>query len=259
MKFSTNLNCGNCVAAVAPALDGDTRVVRWAVDTNDPKKILTVEGEQLSEAWVRSTIADAGFHVIARIDLVPLDSSLPVMAGAGSLPLKEQVATATAASFSLARYKPLLLIVGYLLAAVAIVEWQQDGFDGERAMSHFMGGFFLVFSFFKLLDLSGFASAFAMYDIVARRIWLYAWLYPFIEILLGVAYLARKTPAVVHWATLAIMLVGCIGVVSVLRRGATIRCACLGTVFNLPMSVVTVVENGLMALMAAAMLVRAHG
>ena len=33
-----------------------------------------------------------------------------------------------------------------------------------------------------------------------------------------------------------------------------IRCACLGTVFNLPMSTVTLVEDGLMIAMAAAAL-----
>lgn len=63
--------------------------------------------------------------------------------------------------------------------------------------------------------------------------------------------------SLLHWTetpVLLIMLIGCVGVIAVLRRGATIRCACLGTVFNLPMSVVTVVENGLMAMMAAAML-----
>ncbi len=237
------------MAAVAPALDGDARVTRWSVDINHPQKLLTVEGDEISETWVRSTVAQAGFRVLARIDL-----SLPVTGIENHLSAKLPTETEAKGSFSLARYKPLLLIVGYLLTAVGVMEWQFGSFDGERAMSHFMGGFFLAFSFFKLLDLSGFASAFAMYDVVARRLPLYAWLYPFIEIGLGVAYLARRTPPAVHLATLVIMLVGCVGVVAVLRRGATIRCACLGTVFNLPMSVVTVVENGLMAIMAAAML-----
>ena len=36
-----------------------------------------------------------------------------------------------------------------LLAEVAAGRW-----DGMRVMQHFMGGFFLVFSFFKFLDLN---------------------------------------------------------------------------------------------------------
>jgi len=38
-----------------------------------------------------------------------------------------------------------------------------------RWMNHFMAGFFLVFSFFKLLNLKGFAESYSMYDIVAKH------------------------------------------------------------------------------------------
>jgi hypothetical protein len=251
MQFSTNLNCANCVSAVGPTFDTDPRVHHWSVDTSDKRKVLTVEGAEITEAWVRSTVQQAGFKVLER-----LDSTLPISSAQPSSIHSNEPVPPARETFSLTRYKPLLLIVGYLLATVALVEWRLGGLVAERAMSHFMGGFFLMFSFFKLLDLAGFASAFAMYDVVARRVPLYAWAYPFIEIALGVAYLLMWTPPLVHWITLTIMLVGAIGVVNVLRRGATIRCACLGTVFNLPMSVVTVVENGLMAVMAIAMLLQ---
>ncbi|NCU04658.1 MAG: heavy-metal-associated domain-containing protein, partial [Chitinophagaceae bacterium] len=33
-----------------------------------------------------------------------------------------------------------------------------------------------------------------------------------------------------------------------------IRCACLGAVFNLPMSTITIIEDGLMIIMSIAML-----
>ena len=50
----------------------------------------------------------------------------------------------------------------------ALIEVRAGAFDVMRAMGHFMGGFFLVFSFFKLLNLSGFADAYRTYDVLAK-------------------------------------------------------------------------------------------
>jgi hypothetical protein len=55
--------------------------------------------------------------------------------------------------------------------------------------------------------------------------------------------------------TLVVMVVGTIGVVNAVVRGRDIQCGCLGTMFDLPMSTVTIVEDVAMALMAAGMLV----
>lgn len=118
-----------------------------------------------------------------------------------------------------------------------------------------MAGFFLVFSFFKLLNLSGFVQAYRGYDVIAAKSAAYAWAYPFIELALGVAYLTRWQPQVTHWATLAVMLISAAGVLNALRKRQLIECACLGTVFKLPMSKVTLIEDLSMAMMAAVMLV----
>ena len=40
-------------------------------------------------------------------------------------------------------------------------------------MLDFMGLFFIVFSFFKMLDLKGFSQSFKMYDPLAKRIPVY--------------------------------------------------------------------------------------
>jgi len=124
-----------------------------------------------------------------------------------------------------------------------------------RAMRHFMAGFFLVFSFFKLLDVPNFAVSFSSYDVVAKR-WLgYGYLYPFLELGLGAAYLADFQPVATNVATLLIMGLGSVGVLQSVLAKRKIRCACLGTVFNLPMSSVTLIEDLLMVGMAATMLI----
>ena len=93
-----------------------------------------------------------------------------------------------------------------------------------------------------------------MYDIVARRLPAYGYVYPFIELGLGAAYIAGFQPTAVNFITLAVMSVSSIGVIQSVLQKRKIRCACLGTVFNLPMSTVTLVEDGLMIAMAAAAL-----
>jgi hypothetical protein len=148
-------------------------------------------------------------------------------------------------------YRPLLLIFGYLVAALAAASVAAGAFDLARAMSLFMGGFFLVFSFFKLLDLKGFADAYATYDLLARRSRAYALAYPFLEFALGLAYVSSWNPRAANLATFFLMAFSSLGVIRALLRKEKIRCACLGTVFELPMTTVTLVEDALMALMAA--------
>jgi len=50
------------------------------------------------------------------------------------------------------------------------------------------------------------------------------------------------------------MFVGLIGVSKSVIQKSMIQCACLGTVFNLPMSYITIIENGIMLSMALFML-----
>jgi hypothetical protein len=122
-------------------------------------------------------------------------------------------------------------------------------------MRQFMAGFFLVFSFFKLLDLHGFADSFAGYDLLASRVKAYGYVYPFMQLAMGIAYLLTEAdPVLVNTATIAVMGFNTLGVLRAVFNKQQILCACLGTGFNLPMSTVTIVEDLLMVAMAAAML-----
>ncbi len=244
LKYKTNLNCGSCVAAVKPHLDNNPAIHRWSVDTANPNKVLTVEGEGVSGKAVEQHVADAGFKVLGEIE-----SSAPETHDAD-----HAAETAEAKSLQ-ATYRPLLLVFGYLLGVVSQVEIAAGQFDWMRAMSNFMGGFFLAFSFFKLLDLQGFVDAYQTYDVIARPVRAYGYLYPFIELGLGVAYILRLAPVVTNLVTLVVMLVSVVGVTQALLQNRNIQCACLGTVFNLPMTKVTFVEDALMAGMALVMLV----
>lgn len=147
-------------------------------------------------------------------------------------------------------YKPLILVGSFIIGVTALVEVKAGAFMPMRAMDHFMAGFFIFFSFFKLLDLEKFAEAFATYDVIAKRSHAYALAYPFIELALGITFALGVFSFAANLLTFAMMAVGSYGVWLVLKRQGTIQCACLGTIFNLPMTKVTLFENGIMMTMA---------
>lgn len=234
-QYKTNLRCAACEQSIKPHFDAAPGIKRWSVDLASPDKVLTVEGDA-SESAVAALLDRAGYRLLG-----PIEAAAP-----------PAITTERPPS-----YYPLFLVVAYILGVVLLVEWAFGPFDGVRAMNNFMAGFFLVFSFFKLLDLPAFAESFAMYDLVAMRSRPFALAYPFIELGLGIAYLTRVVPFAVNLATLVVMSIGTAGVLKSLLARRKIRCACLGAVFNLPMSTVTLIEDVSMAGMAAYMLI--HG
>ncbi len=149
--------------------------------------------------------------------------------------------------------KPLLIIFGYLLIASVLLNYKDWKID--QAMLDFMGLFYIVFSFFKVIDLSGFSNSFKMYDPIAKLIPAYGILYPFIETALGLLFLMRILLPIATVGTLLVLSITTFGVVKVLLNKKEIQCACLGSVFNLPMTEATFIENIIMIGMAIGMLI----
>ncbi len=230
--FQTNLNCGSCVAKVTPFLNSLPGVQDWKVDTNDERKLLQVTGQAVTFTAVQAQVEKAGFKVLKEVESSPRPSA------------KSDTRS------PLQTYAPLLLILLYLLGAIGVAAFNEGAFSLDAAMNQFMGGFFIVFSFFKFLNLKGFAESYQTYDVLAKKSLAYAYTYPFIELTLGLCYLMHVQPLFTNLATLIIMGVSSIGVIQSITRKQKIQCACLGTVFNLPMSTVTLVEDLTMMAMA---------
>ena len=155
---------------------------------------------------------------------------------------------------TLKTYLPIFLIFGYITAVTVIIELSHPVFDTQAWMRHFMAGFFLVFSFFKMLDIPAFAMSYSSYDIVAKRWYGYGYAYPFIELALGIVFLIPSAHILGNIATLVVMGFSIIGVLQSVLHKRRIQCACLGAVFNLPMSTITIIEDGLMIAMSMASL-----
>lgn len=195
----------------------------------------------------------SGFTQIEGRTLPSQEEISLALAGVGNYTLKATLPKSEASSLW-TRYKPLLLIALFLIGVTLVIEFASGMFLLETWMANFMAGFFLVFSFFKLLDLNGFADAYQSYDLIASKAKAYGYVYPFIELGLGIAYLLYSDNVVTHLITAIVMFVSLLGVLNAVRRKSNIKCACLGTVFNLPMSTVTIVEDTIMLLMALWML-----
>ena len=151
-------------------------------------------------------------------------------------------------------YKPILLIFSYIFSLTLLIQFSKYHFDFMEWMRHFMAGFFLVFSFFKMLDLKAFAESYVMYDVIAKKMPVWSYVYAFIELTLGIAFLVNFNPVITNISTVLVMTVSIIGVLQVVLNRQKIQCACLGVVFNLPMSTVTIIEDGLMIVMSVGML-----
>lgn len=157
-------------------------------------------------------------------------------------------------TYSFKNFLPLIIIFALIISGTFILSNITGIWDMHAVMPRFMGLFFIVFGSFKIINLKVFVEAYSMYDLLAQRSTVYAYLYPFIEVSLGIAYLMRWHLTTINSITLILMLISAAGVARELAKGEQIVCACLGVVFKIPMTYVTLAEDLLMALMALLML-----
>jgi hypothetical protein len=151
-------------------------------------------------------------------------------------------------------YKPIYIIFAYLIAINIMIS--AKAMQLTEFMPNFMASFFLVFSFFKLLDLEGFAGGYSSYDIIARKFYHYGYIYPFLELGFGVTYLLIPHDLYFNLIVLVVMLVSSIGVIKAKISKQQFYCACVGTFLKVPLGSVAIIEDLLMTGMALAMVLQ---
>ncbi|UPT68036.1 MAG: heavy-metal-associated domain-containing protein [Sphingobacteriales bacterium JAD_PAG50586_3] len=189
---------------------------------------------------------------------IPLSTLQDALGGKDSkyqISVKNHNETAEAAKSWVGTYRPLLVLFGLITIVSFLIAHHHHTINLMEWMNAFMAGFFLSFSYFKLINLKGFAESYAMYDVVAKRFNAWGYIYAFIELGLGLAYVTHFEPVITNAVTLTVMSISIIGVLQSVLNKKKIQCACLGAVFNLPMSTVTIVEDALMIAMSAGMLI----
>ncbi len=161
--------------------------------------------------------------------------------------------SAMAPKSTLKKFFPLMAIFSAVILFTVLVNIIH-GWSLELFMRAMMGSFFVIFGLFKIFNLRAFADAYQTYDIIALRSRAYAFAYPFIELALGALYLINIGGIYRDIFTFILMAVSSVGVFIKLREREEVPCACLGMVFKVPMTWVTLVEDLLMAIEALVML-----
>lgn len=156
-------------------------------------------------------------------------------------------------SHSLKDYLPLIVVVSFIfLSSVAhVMVMGSTLINWSMAI---MGYFFLFFALFKFIDLPGFKEGFSHYDLIAAKLPAWGYLYPFVELALGLMYLLNVQSRLLYSLTIFITLLNVVSVSTKLAKKEAFMCACLGTVLKVPLTTVTLVEYGLMGAMAFGML-----
>ena len=237
----SGMTCSGCQAKVQNVLSKVKGVKNVAIDLSKGEEIINID-KHVSTAELQLALKDYPKYQLTE------DHPNHNNVSAVSLPneeIKSWIET----------YKPILWVFGYILGVTVLIEVVNGVFTWTRWMEHFMAGFFLVFSFFKLLNLQGFAESYSMYDIVAKKWNGWGYVYAFVELGLGIAFLTGFNPILTNAVTFAVMTVSIIGVLQSVLNKRKIKCACLGAVFNLPMSTITIIEDALMIAMSGIMLV----
>ncbi len=232
----TGMTCNGCRTTVEEKLNGMEQVVRATVNLEKE----TAEIEMKSHIPIielQETLIKAGKYTIESLD--------------GNAHSNKTFEVETTSE--LKQLFPLFLIFAYITVAAILLNIKPM-FSSSNFMLDFMGLFYIVFSFFKLLDLKGFPDSFRMYDPLAKAIPGYAWVYPFIELGLGLLFLMRIQIPFALIMTIIILGITTVGVIKILFDKKSIQCACLGTALKLPMTKATFIENTIMLIMAIIML-----
>ena len=227
------MHCTSCIEKIKSALSPHFKVID--VTFNPP--LVKIEADQTpSSNDLNMHISKAGQYVLRP----NTDNPLPIN---------------NDSEMGLRAYYPIFLIAAYIIGVASInnFNWQEINWQGW--MTQFMAGFFLVFSAFKFLDIRGFADGYSTYDLLARRWHGYGFIYPFLELALGILYLTQWIPTVTQLATIIIMGFSSLGVINSLLKKQKFQCACLGTILKVPLSSITLIEDLTMVILAALALV----
>jgi glutaredoxin len=122
-------------------------------------------------------------------------------------------------------------------------------------MTGFMGISLSMLASLKLMDLDSFVEGFEKYDLLTQRLKLYGKAYPFLELAIGLGFLAGVAPLVTGIGSLAVGVSGGISVIkAVYLDKKDLNCACIGGNSKAPLGVISFTENAMMAVMGVVLI-----
>lgn len=148
-------------------------------------------------------------------------------------------------------YQPVLAVFGIAPLLALAISWMMSGsIFTLRSVELFIAISMCMLALLKLQDIESFSTMFLNYDLLARRVVRYAYVYPFGELLAGVLMVAG---AMLWLAIPVALIIGSIGAVSVFKAvyidKSELKCACVGGGSNVPLGFVSLTENLMMIAM----------
>ena len=225
------MTCSSCVDTITKRLKALPGVTNVNISLPE-KKVDVIADRAILIKEIQNAIADLPKYKADFYDDVETSSVLP----------QEKTFFQT--------YKPLFIVFAYIFIFSVAYQVSQGNFSAHLFMNHLMAGFFIGLSFFKILDLKSFATAFSNYDPLANKWKTYGLIYPFIELTLGFLFIADKFLLIANIMTILVLTITSYGVYKKIKSDNQFQCACLGAGFNLPLSNITIFENLTMITMA---------
>lgn len=141
------------------------------------------------------------------------------------------------------------------LITAATVMGTLDGFNGLEWIRWFMGGFMIIFGGFKLVGAEVFTRVLPLYDLIGKRFSLYRYIYPLLQVLLGMLFMIGAFSVTREILTIVAALSGLIGMIRVVSHRGAIKLSYFGSIIKLRFSTVIMFENIIMIVLGIIMLI----
>ena len=144
-------------------------------------------------------------------------------------------------------YQPIIAMFSVALLLALATNWRATGFlEWLPVLELFVAFAMVILAIQKLRDLAAFSNQFLGYDLLAQKWVRYAYVYPFVEALAGVAMITAIPELALAAAPFA-LFIGTVGAISVFKAvyldKRELKCACVGGNSNVPLGFVSLSEN----------------
>src|SRR5687768_10302423 len=131
----SGMTCGNCISKVKSELLKVGDILQAELQLAPPQATITMQ-KHIPVSTLQHAVSKAGKFIITEAH----DGHYTNMEGGEE-------------SETWKSYWPLVLVFSFITGVSIITSFSQGQFNWMSWMNYFMGGFFISFSFFKLLDL----------------------------------------------------------------------------------------------------------
>ena len=140
----------------------------------------------------------------------------------------------------------LFILIIYIIN-LYYLKWNIDTKEKKLLLiKNIIASILISFGLIKLYNLYEFVSIFSKYDIITQYLPIYAYIFPFLEILLGLSIIIIKKNIYIQKIYQMIVLytiINLIGIYNGLQSKIPLKCGCMGSYFDLPLSNLTIIEN----------------